>query len=145
VRSEKAIDRRGFRLVLRPVGQDLYEIALEETNGTVGPGSVVVRAGTSQVRQVMPAIADAVRVSGHAKTVLSPHRQRPISLKEEAGVRLGLVLVATQPIAKARRIQEMADAVAGMTSEEVYYWYAKVTGSEGSRLQRSLRLFLSKE
>ncbi len=136
---------RGFRLILEPVEQEHYGLVLEETNGAVENNRVVVRAGALHVRHVLPAITEAVRRSGHAATVLSPQRQKPIRLKEEPGVRLGLVLVATQPVEKARRIQEMADGVAAMTSEEVYYWYAKVTGAEGRRLQRSLRLFLSKE
>lgn len=136
---------RGFRLVLEPLEQDYYGLVLEETNGAIENTRVVVRAGNTQVRQVMPAITDALRKSGHAKTILFSQRQKSITLKEEPGVRLGLVLVATRPVEKARRIQEMTDGVAAMTSEEVYYWYAKVTGAEGKRLQRSLRLFLSQE
>ncbi len=93
----------------------------------------------------MPSLLDAVRLSGHAKTVLSAGRQEPIRLKEEAGVRLGVLLLAVKPLSKGRRLQEMADAVAAMTAEESYYWYAKVNQPEASRLRRALRLFLAEE
>lgn len=136
---------RGFRLIVETVDPDQYALLLQETNGVVGSGTTVVRVASSQVNQILPTVLDAVRNSGHPKTVLSAQRKKPIVLHEEAGVRLGLVFVATQSISKARRIQEMADSVAAMTVEEVYYWYAKVTGTEGSRLLRSLRLFLSAE
>jgi len=93
----------------------------------------------------MPALLEAVRKSGHAKTVLSPTRKRPVILEEEAGVRLGLLLLAIERVSKPRRIEDMRDGVAAMSGEETYYWYAKVTGNEGRRHRRALRLFLAGE
>ncbi len=136
---------RGFRLLIQPADQDNYAVALEETNGSPAPGTIVAKVNAEHTRRVMPSLLEAVRSSGHPKTILSASRRTPIPLKEEAGVRLGLVLLATDPIVKSRRLEGMADGVSDMTGEEVYYWYAKVTGPEGHRLQRALRLFLAEE
>ena len=136
---------RGFRLLIEPADMDTYGVALEETNGSPATGRIVARASAEHARRVMPSLLDAVRASGHAKTILSSSRRTPITLKEEAGVRLGLVLLAIDPIVKSRRLQEMTEGVANMTGEETYYWYAKVTGREGRRRQRALRLFLAEE
>lgn len=136
---------RGFRLLLEPAGPDEYGATLEETNGSPRDGRVVVRVSADQARRVMPALLDAVRASGYPRTALSAQRRTLINLKEEAGVRLGLVLLATDPVSKSRRIEEMAEGVASMTGEETYYWYAKATGPYGRRLQRALRLFLAEE
>jgi hypothetical protein len=136
---------RGFRLLIEPADLDTYGVVLEETNGSPTAGTVVVRANAEHARRVMPSLLDAVRASGHPTTILSSSRRTPITLGEEAGVRLGLVLLATDPIAKSRRLEEMAEGVADMTGEETYYWYAKVTGRDGRRLRRALRLFLAEE
>ena len=71
--------------------------------------------------------------------------QRLADTHEEAGVRLGLVLLATDPIVKSRRLQEITEGVANMTGEETYYWYAKAVGSNADRVRRALRLFLADE
>jgi hypothetical protein len=145
MRNASAIEKpRGFLLHVRTAGPNVYGITLEETNGNrAAGGKTVLSLSPQQTSRVMPALMEAVRASGHGKTVLSPNREAPIRLKEESGVRLALVLLATQPVGKSRRIQEMIDAISGMTSEEVYYWYAKVTGPERGRLRRALRLFLA--
>ncbi len=136
---------RGFRLLIDPADHDTYSVALEETNGSPASGRIVAKVNAAHVRRLMPSLLEAVRSSDHPKTILSASRQTPIPLKEEAGVRLGLVLLATDPIVKARRLEAMTEGVSDMTGEEVYYWYAKVTGPEGPRLQRALRLFLAEE
>jgi hypothetical protein len=136
---------RGFRLLIKPADLDTYGVALEESNGSPAAGRIVVKANAEHTRRVMPSLLDAVKASGHPKTILSSGRRTPITLKEEAGVRLGLVLLATDPIVKSRRLEEMTEGVANMTGEETYYWYSKVTGREGRRLRRSLRLFLAAE
>jgi hypothetical protein len=66
-------------------------------------------------------------------------------LDESAGVRLALVLVATAPVSKHGRVDAMAAAVADMSTEEAYYWYAKCMGSQASRARRALRLLLAEE
>lgn len=138
-------DSRGFRLLIEPADHDTYAVALAETNGSPASGRIIAKAKALHARLVMPSLLEAVRTSGHPKTILSPSRRTPIPLKEEAGVRLGLVLLATGPIVKARRLEDLTKGVSDMTGEEVYYWYAKVTGPDGRRLQRVLRLFLAEE
>jgi hypothetical protein len=93
----------------------------------------------------MPSVLRAVKASGHAKTVMSAVRGKPVPLTEEEGVRLALLFIASAPVTKTRRIDEMASAVAGMSTEEAYYWYAKCTGSGASRIRRALRMFLAEE
>lgn len=136
---------RGFHLLIEPADRDKYAVGLQETNGYPGSGRIVAKANADHVRRVMPSLLEAVRHSGHPKTVLSSSRRTPISLREEAGVRLGLVLLAADPIVKSRRLEGMAEGVSDMTAEEAYYWYAKVTGPDGRRLRRALRLFLVEE
>ena len=93
----------------------------------------------------MPSVLRAVKASGHAKTVMSAARAKPIPLIEEEGVRLALLFIASAPVTKTRRIEEMASAVASMSTEEAYYWYAKCTGADADRIRRALRTFLSEE
>ncbi len=145
MKRKPAEKRRGFRLLITDATVDGYGVALEETNGSSVDRQLVARANPRRTRHVMPALLEAVRKSGHVKTALSPTRSQPLLLDEEAGVRLGLLLLAIEGVAKSRRIDDMTDGVAGMTGEETYYWYAKLTGSEGGRHRRALRLFLAEE
>jgi len=141
----KSSKPRGFRLLIHPAEIDTYGVALEEMNGSPAAGRIIARATPDHARRIMPSLLEAVRASGHSKTILSSSRRTPITLAEEAGVRLGLVLLATDRIVKSRRLEEMTEGVASMTGEETYYWYAKVTGRESRRLRRALRLFLAEE
>jgi hypothetical protein len=137
---------RGFSLQLQPAGPDEYGLVLEETNGSAAtPPMLVARADPDHTRRVLPSLINAVRASGHPKTVLFTHRAKPVPLREEDGVRLALLLIASGPVSKARRIEEMAAAVSGMSTEEAYYWYARCTGPEASRIRRALRVFLAEE
>lgn len=136
---------RSFHLVLEAAGAHTYGVVLEEVGATPTERSRVARATAQQVQRIMPALLDAVKASRQAKTALGPNRKAPIELTEQAGVRLGLVLLSTGPVVKSRRTQEMIDGVAGMTGEETYYWYSKVTGVHAQRFQRALRLFLAEE
>lgn len=139
------VKARGFRLLIERANHENYGVALEETNGSTTSGRIVAKVNAEHTRQVLPSLLDAVRSSGHPKTILSASRHTPIPLKEEAGVRLGLVLLATDPIVKSSRLEAMTAGVSDMTGEEVYYWYAKVTSPDGRRLQRALRLFLAED
>ena len=81
-------------------------------------------------RRVLPSILDAVRASGMPRSAVGPHRRAPIKLEEPAGVRLALVLLVTAPLVRRDRVETMAGAVAGMSDEESYYWYAKCMGAD---------------
>lgn len=135
---------RGFQLRILPSGADGFGVVIEETSSDSRKApAVVARASPANVRRVMPSLMDAVRTSGHAKNVLSAQRAKPVPLAEEAGVRLALVLLATGPVRRWRRVDAMLEAVDGMTAEEAYYWYAKCAGAETMRVRRALRLLLA--
>jgi hypothetical protein len=66
-------------------------------------------------------------------------------LDESAGVRLALVLLTTGPISKGARVDAMTGAIAHMSTEEAYYWFAKCMGPSASRARRALRILLAEE
>lgn len=135
---------RGFRLLVNAT-PSAYGVALEETNGRLEHTLLVARADEKHTRAVLPAVMDAVKASGHQRSTLSQQRKAPIVLSEEAGVRLALVLLATDRVSKARRIDNMLGSVNNMAVEEAYYWYAKCMGGDASRVRKALRIFLAEE
>lgn len=135
---------RGFRLKVEP-SDGAFGILLEETNGQPENTSVVVRVDANHTREVLVSVMGAVTASGHARTTLTPTRKAPITLEEEAGLRLALVLLATQRVSKPRRMQAMMGGIDGMATEEAYYWYAKCMGPDAGRARRALRLLLAEE
>ena len=65
---------------------------------------------------------------------------------ESLGVRLGLLLLALKPLRKTRRMGDICEKVQGMTEEQVYYWFSKVTQSPtAGRSQRAVRVILRAE
>ena len=135
---------RGFRLVVEPVDTDSYGLRLEQTNGNLAaPPLPIATVRASEVEGVAEAVHHAVKESMQARTALSAGRRKPIVLDESAGVRLALALIATEPIAKRSRREAILAGVAGMSSEETYYWFAKVTGPAASRARRALRILLA--
>ena len=61
------------------------------------------------------------------------------------GVRLALVLLATDRVSKPRRIDNMLGSVSNMAVEEAYYWYSKCMGTDAGRVRRALRMFLAED
>lgn len=132
--------QRGFRLLVDPAG-DNYGIRLEQTNGSPSSSPVpVASASVDVVNRLREALLAAVRKSGHARTVLSPSRKRPVSVDEPEGVRLALVLLALGRTPRWERVHEITAGVAAMGVEETYYWYAKCMGPEATRARRALRV-----
>jgi hypothetical protein len=144
-RSAEASRVRGFRLTVQRRGPDAYGLTLDETYGQAGLATTVVRVEARHVRRVLPAVLDALRASGQPRSVIGPQRRDPVALSEEAGVRLALVLLATGPVRSAARADAMQHGVAGLATEEAYYWFAKCVGGDGPRMRRALRLFLAEE
>jgi hypothetical protein len=137
---------RGFRLLIRPEGPDAYGLRLEETNG--GPETtptLVSDLDSKATRRILPSVLEAVRASRLAPSILGPQRRKPVVLEESAGVRLALALLVTGPVSKHGRVDAMAAAVADMSTEEAYYWYAKCMGAAGNRARRALRILLAEE
>lgn len=135
---------RGFHLTVQADG-DEYGVTLHETNGQAENTTKVAQVNARQARNVQLALQQAVKASGHARTTLAPTRKTPIPLHEDAGVRLALVLLATERVKKGRRISDITTAIDHMATEEAYYWYAKSTGPDATRVRRALRLFLAEE
>jgi hypothetical protein len=130
-----------FDLVVVPVGDADLGIELHQvSNGRPEePRKVVSSAGRS-LQAVGDHVLEALRASGHKPSELRRTRVKPFRLPEQAGVRLGLALLATKPLRKIRRIEEISSAVRTMGDDEAYYWYAKCTDPDhGHRALRAFR------
>lgn len=136
---------RGFRILVTQGRGETYGITLDETYGDNG-GTIaanIVRATPAQSGRVIDAVFAAVRNSGHAPSILAFSRKAPIRLTEPDGVRLALILLATQPVAKHARVRALVAGINSMSTEETYYWYSKCIGVEASRARRALRTLLA--
>jgi hypothetical protein len=105
--------------------------------------TAVVTLTPQQTGRVVDALFAAMRRSGHQPSVLTFTRKAPIRLTEPDGVRLVLVLLATQPIAKHERVRALVAAINAMSTEETYYWYSKCIGVDANRARKALRTLLS--
>ena len=134
-------ESRGFQITVQPDG-DAFGIKLNEINGKT---AAVANINHRRMRDLGTFVTQAVKDSGHPRTALHAGRKSPIPLREEAGVRLALGLLATDGVRKGSRKHKMLAGVQDMAAEEAYYWYAKCVGKEGARVRRALRLFLAEE
>ena len=96
-----------------------------------------------QSGRVVDALFVAIRKAGHQPSVLAFKRKAPIRLGEAEGVRLALVLLTTQPIAKHERVRALVAGINAMSVEETYYWYSKCMGLDGNRGRKALRTLLA--
>ncbi len=135
---------RGFRLIVQPGRGETYGLTIEETYGEVGSvlATAVVTLTPQQTGRVIDALFAAIRGSGH-QSVLTFTRKAPIRLAESYGVRLSLILMATQPIAKHERVRALVAGINAMSTEETYYWYSKCIGIDANRARKALRTLLS--
>ena len=136
---------RGFRLVVMPGRGEAFGVTLEESYGENGSSitAPVITATPVQAGRVVDALFVAVRKAGHQPSVLAFKRRAPIRLGEAEGVRLALVLLATQPIAKHERVRALVAGINAMSVEETYYWYSKCMGVDGNRARKALRTLLA--
>lgn len=136
---------RGFRLVVKPSRGETYGVSLEETYGETGTiiTAPVITTTSVQSGRVVDALFAAVRRAGHQPSVLSFTRKTPIRLGEAEGVRLALILLATQPIAKHERVRALVAGINAMSTEETYYWYSKCVGVDANRARKALRILLA--
>ena len=136
---------RGFRLVVTPGRGEAFGVTLEESCGENG-GAITAPVSTAtpaQAGRVVDALFVAVRKAGYQPSVLAFKRKAPIRLGEAEGVRLALVLLATQPIAKHERVRALVAGINAMSVEETYYWYSKCMGLDGNRARKALRTLLA--
>lgn len=136
---------RGFRLVVSQGRGETFGVTLEETyRGSGGTIATPVSTATPvQTGRVVDALFVAIRKAGHQPSVLAFKRKAPIRLGEAEGVRLALVLLATQPIAKHERVRALVAGINAMSTEETYYWYSKCMGLDGNRARKALRTLLA--
>lgn len=136
---------RGFRLVVAPGRGETFGVTLEETYGVNGSTitAPVSTATPAQVGRVVDALIVAIRKAGHQPSVLAFKRKAPIRLGEAEGVRLALVLLASQPVAKHERVRALVAGINAMSTEETYYWYSKCMGLDGNRARKALRTLLA--
>ncbi|WP_419773281.1 DUF7680 family protein [Gordonia alkanivorans] len=130
---------------MTPGRGEMFGVTLEETFGENGGAMTtpVSIATPVQVGRVVDALFVAVRKAGHQPSVLAFKRRVPIRLGEAEGVRLALVLLATQPIAKHERVRALVAGINAMSVEETYYWYSKCMGLDGNRARKALRTLLA--
>lgn len=136
---------RGFRLVVTPGRGETFGVTLEETYGENG-GTITVPVTTAtpaQAGRVVDALFVAIRKAGQQPSILAFKRKAPIRLGEAEGVRLALVLLASQPIAKHERVRALVAGINAMSVEETYYWYSKCMGLDGNRARKALRTLLA--
>lgn len=102
---------------------------------------VVASVAFAQRSRVCDAVLAAARTTGADLSTLSP--SAPIELAEPAGVRLGLILMATGPLKRLDRVYEVSAGINAMSTEETYYWYSKCSGQSRRRGLAALRTLLS--
>lgn len=136
---------RAFRITVVPGKNDFYGLVLEETYGETGNvlAAHVVTATPAQTSRITDAVFAAARSSGHSPSVLAFTRKAPIRIREVDGVRLALILLTTQPLAKHARVRAIVAGINAMSIEETYYWYSKCIGTEAARARKALRTLLA--
>lgn len=143
--------RRGFEFVVtsqqRRDGR--YDVTLVETNGRRENRRDVARVPADRLDAAQPALADALRGSGHQRTALKATRKSPLPLDEEVGVRAALALAAISGITKPGRTSRLLDGISRLSNEECFYWYAHTLGTTdpvvARRRLKALRIFLAEE
>ncbi|MFJ9420188.1 hypothetical protein ACIRPT_39465 [Streptomyces sp. NPDC101227] len=130
---------------MQPGRGETYGLTIEETYGEVGSAlaTAVVTLTPQQTGRVIDALFAAIRRSGHQPSVLTFTRKAPIRLTEPDGVRLALILMASQPIGKHERVRALVAGINAMSTEETYYWYSKCIGVDANRARKALRTLLS--
>lgn len=135
--------RQPFELSVFPHAETEIGIELSQASNGHG-GHPIVRSWGPRLQAVSDHLFDALKAAGFRPADLKRNRQKPFDLPEAVGVRLGLVLLATKPLRKIRRIEDISSAVRDMSEDETYYWYAKCTDAHhGVRAQRAFRDLLS--
>ena len=96
-----------------------------------------------------PTVHQLVRSEGYRPSDLRPGRRRNLKLKEDRGVRLGLLMKAVKPLRKLSRIQAVIEGVEAMSREETAYWFSKAINSpddaERRRAMKAMRILLARE
>jgi hypothetical protein len=146
--SKKTFELRVEQGKTTDYGLALYRLPArgETSNGDGDRWQFVVRVQGVPMRAVIDQILATIKQAGYRSTDLARSRKIPFALSEELGVRLGLLMLAVKPLRKTSRMSDVSEHVRGMTNEEAYYWFSKVTDAgQGRRSQKALRILLAKE
>ena len=94
-------------------------------------------------------IHQLIRGEGYRPSDIRPGRRANLKLKEDCGIRLGLLMKAVKPLRKLSRIQAVIEGVEGMSREETAYWFSKAVNSpddaERRRAMKAMRILLARE
>ena len=146
--SKKTFELRVEQGKTTDYGLALYRLPArgETNNGDGDRWQFVVRVQGVPMRAVIDQILATIKQAGYRSTDLARNRKIPFALSEELGVRLGLLMLAVKPLRKTSRMSDVSEHIRGMTAEEAYYWFSKVTDAgQGRRSQKALRILLAKE
>lgn len=147
------MSKKTFELRVEPGKETEYGLALyrlpargEGGGDDGGQWQFVVRVHGVPMKAVMDQILSTLKQAGYRPSDLARNRKTPFALAEELGVRVGLVMLAVKPLRKTSRMSDVSEHIRGMTAEEAYYWFSKVTdAAQGRRSQKALRILLAKE
>jgi len=142
-----------FELRVQPNGESQYGLALFQKphrdldrTGKVEEWQLVVRVHGQPLKAVLDQVLATIKRAGYKASDLSRGREKPFHLTESLGVRLGLLFLAVKPLRKTSRMGDMSEQIQGMTEEETYYWFSKITDTrQGRRSQKAMRILLAKE
>lgn len=140
----------GFELRIVPDGDTSYGLELHQARAGKGqaPAEFVclVRLKGEPLKAIIDQVLAALRKAGYRGTDLGRGRREPFVLEELAAVRLGVLCVAVKPLRKVTRMQAIAEQVARMEPEELFYWFSKMTArTGGDRARRALRVLMAQE
>lgn len=136
-------ESRTFMLTVHPDDSGGYSLDLSESTNNNNRSIGTLKGPI--LERMRPSVLSAVTKSSHQRTALTPRRRAPITLTEDAGIRLALTLLAVKPLAKPVRVEAIRQGIDIMTSEEALYWYANCTGINSKRALKALRILLADE
>lgn len=144
-RNEPQFELRVVSRAGEAYGLALYQnrVGSHTTNGHAE--ARVVEVWGDPLKSVIHQVLDAVRRSGYRPSEVSRSRKAPFVLREEDGVRLGLLFLAVKPLRKLSRVEAISERLRGMEPEELFYWFSKSTTEEGEgrKAQRALRILIA--
>ena len=118
----------------------------------VGPQTVTQRIITlhgSRASQHLPMMLDLLNRAGADVGRVDDRQGGRVRMSEERGARLALTLASVAPVQKPSRAALIRAGVSEMCEEEVYYWYAKMSGafepSGANNALKALRVLLAGE
>ncbi|NJM00139.1 MAG: hypothetical protein HC924_15670 [Synechococcaceae cyanobacterium SM2_3_2] len=122
---------------------ELYQCAYKRAGEKKRPAAKRIgKLKGSQLAQARHAVYACLKANGYDPKTLSHSRQTPYILNEETGVNLALLFQTVQPLSKPDRIQNIANGITAMSSEESHYWFAKVSNGRRSASLRAMRILL---